>query len=61
MVKCCAARGITFRSKDGATTYHDKLYKVVDELSWLDVDDIELERVIVCNCPCHREGVNCLC
>lgn len=47
--------------RDNGEVDHERLDKIVVELTVADWDDSVIENLRKCNCPCHADGRNVMC
>ena len=60
MMGCCHSPQLKYRDEHGETT-ENRLNTLADELSKDGLKPAQILYVKGCQCPCHRDGVRCMC
>jgi hypothetical protein len=60
MMGCCGAESRKFRIEDGSVD-PKRLEKLVEERRKDGCRDFGVKRMSECRCPCHIDGVACMC
>lgn len=60
MFGCCHVSQVKFRDEKGGTT-PTRLDNLASDLRKMGLKPAQIEYVKVCNCPCHRDGLTCMC
>ncbi|SBW84144.1 hypothetical protein PVE_R2G0114 [Pseudomonas veronii 1YdBTEX2] len=60
MFGCCGAERMKFKPSEEEVD-HDRLEKIVVDLTVGDWDDSVIEKLRGCSCPCHVDGRNVMC
>ncbi len=60
MMGCCGAQRTKFKTKEGKVV-QQRLDIIITEKKALGWDANRIEILKRCDCPCHTEGVNCMC
>lgn len=60
MLGCCHSPQVKFRDERGVAT-PARLDNLSSDLRKKGIKPAQIEYVKVCKCPCHRDGLTCMC
>lgn len=60
MFGCCGHESKKFRKEDGKID-HVRFARVAESARKAGLTDQQVERIAQCRCPCHTDGVVCMC